>query len=145
MCFSVINRPLRITKTSATVIDHILTNTILDFEAKHGIIKNDISNHFGIFGALSATLERKKNNEYVMRRDVTESSAKNLELISTVDWNLITQTLNPNGSCNIFIDKFLDENKNSIQPFRFQRESKKSSRKKQRLSKTIRLETIKNL
>lgn len=80
-----------------------------------------------------------------MRRDVTESSAKNLELISTVDWNLITQTLNPNGSCNIFIDKFLDENKNSIQPFRFQRESKKSSRKKQRLSKTIRLETIKNL
>ena len=49
-----------------------------------------------------------------MRRDFTESSAKDLELISTVDWNLITQTLNPNGSCNIFIDKFLDENENSI-------------------------------
>ena len=106
---------------SATAIDHILTNTILDFEAKHGIIKNDISNHFGIFGVLRATLER-KNNEYVMWRDVTESSAKDLELISTVDWNLITQTLNPNGSCNIFIDKFLDENENSIQSFRFQRE-----------------------
>ena len=32
--FSVINRPTRITKASATAIDYIFTNTILDFEVE---------------------------------------------------------------------------------------------------------------
>ena len=50
--FPAINRPTRITKTSETAIDHILTNTILDFEVHSGIIKNDISDHFGIFCVL---------------------------------------------------------------------------------------------
>ena len=50
--FPVINRPTWITKTSENAIDHILTNTMLDFEARSGIIKNDISDHFGIFCVL---------------------------------------------------------------------------------------------
>ena len=47
--FPVRNRPTRITKTSETAIDHILTNNILDFEVHSGIIQNDISDHFGFF------------------------------------------------------------------------------------------------
>ena len=38
---------------------------------------------------------------------MTESSVEKFkELMSTVDWNLITQTLNPNNSFNIFIGNF---------------------------------------
>ena len=36
-------------KTRETAIDHILTNTILELEVHSGIIKNYISDHFGIF------------------------------------------------------------------------------------------------
>ena len=36
-----INRPTRITKTSETAVDHILTNTILEFEVRSAIIKNE--------------------------------------------------------------------------------------------------------
>ena len=39
--FPVINRPTRITKTSETAVDHILTNTILEFEVRSAIIKNE--------------------------------------------------------------------------------------------------------
>ena len=45
--FSVINWSTRIANISQTVIDHILTNTTLDFEIKIKIIKNDIIDHFG--------------------------------------------------------------------------------------------------
>ena len=45
--FSVINWPTRIANISQTVIDHILTNTTLDFEIKIKIIKNDTIDRFG--------------------------------------------------------------------------------------------------
>ena len=46
--FPVINRPTRITWASATAIDHILTDTIMDQDLQSGIIKLDISDHFPI-------------------------------------------------------------------------------------------------
>ena len=45
----VINKPTRITKRSATAIDHIITNTLVNTDLKTGIIKSDISDHFPIF------------------------------------------------------------------------------------------------
>ena len=46
---------------------------------------------------LKTDLERKSNNEYILRRDIGESNVEKFkELMNTVDWNLITQTLNPN-------------------------------------------------
>ena len=106
--FPVINWPTRIAKTSETATDHIFTNTILEFEVHSGIIKNDISDHFGIFCVLKTDLERKSNNEYFLRRDISESNVKKFKaLMNTVDWNLITQTLNPNDSYCIFIEKFI--------------------------------------
>ena len=106
--FPVINWSTRIKKTSETAIDHILTNTILEFEVHSGIIKNDTSDHFGIFCVLKTDLERKSNNEYILRRDIGKSNVEKFkELMNTVDWNLITQTLNPNDSYSIFIEKFI--------------------------------------
>ena len=64
--FPVINRPTRITKASATAIDHILRNTILDFEVQSGIIRNYKGDHFGTFCVLKTTLGRKNINELII-------------------------------------------------------------------------------
>ena len=157
--FPVINRPTRIPKTSETAIDHILTNTILDFEVHSGIIKNDISDHFGIFCVLKTDLERKSNNEYFLRRDISESNVKKFKaLMNTVDWNLITQTLNPNDSYCIFIEKFtkISDQAFPLQKIKIKGKSlvspwitkgiRKSSRKKQRLyEKFLKHKTTKTL
>ena len=108
--FPVINwiKKTRIRKTSETAVDHILTNNTLEFEVHSGIKKNDISNHFSFFCVLKTDLERKSNNEYIPRKDIDESNVEKFkELMNAVDWNLITQTLNPNDSCSIFIEKFI--------------------------------------
>ena len=44
-----INKQTRITKKSATAIDHIMTNTFVHADITTGIIKTDISDHFPIF------------------------------------------------------------------------------------------------
>ena len=157
--FPVINQPTRITKTGETAIDHILRNTILEFEVHSGIIKNDISDHFGIFCVLKTDLEKKSNNEYILRRDIGKSNVEKFkEHMNTVDWNLITQTLNPNDSYSIFIEKFI---KNYDQAFPLQnikikgkslvapwitKGIRKSSRKKQHLyEKFLKHKTTKTL
>ena len=47
--FPVINRPARVTWASATAVDHILTNNIMDQDLQDGIIKLDISEDFPTF------------------------------------------------------------------------------------------------
>ena len=54
--FPLINRPTRITKSSATIIDHVLTNTIIESEVKSGIIKTNISDHFAVFALTRTSL-----------------------------------------------------------------------------------------
>ena len=44
-----INKPTRVTNTTATAIDHIITNSLLHRNIDTGIIKLDISDHFPIF------------------------------------------------------------------------------------------------
>ena len=159
--FPVKNRPIRITKTSETAIDHILTNTILELEIQSGIISNDTSDYFGIFCVLKTDLKRKTNNGYILRRDISESNVKKFkELMNTVDWNLITQTLTPNDPYCIFIEKFIKiyDQAFPLQKIRTKgkspwitKGSRKSSRKKQGLYETFlkhkttkTLETYKN-
>ena len=51
-----INRPTRVTKHTATAIDHVFTNTIMgNIEIKTVIVKTDISNHFPIILLLQKT------------------------------------------------------------------------------------------
>ena len=54
--FPVINRPTRVTWASATAIDHILTNTIMDQDLQNGMIKLGISDHFPTFTILNSKI-----------------------------------------------------------------------------------------
>ena len=44
-----INKPTRVTRQTASTIDHIITNSLMHTGFKSGIIKTDISDHFPIF------------------------------------------------------------------------------------------------
>ena len=43
-----INKPTRVTRKTATAIDHILTNSFIDTVFKTAILETDISRHFPI-------------------------------------------------------------------------------------------------
>ena len=108
---------------------------------------------------LKTDLDRKSNNEYFLRRDISENNVKKFKaLMNTVDWNLITQTLNPNDSYCIFIEKFTKiydqafplqkikiKGKSLVSPW-ITKGIRKSSRKKQRLfEKFLKHKTTKTL
>ena len=46
------------TKSSATVIGHILANTIIDSHIQSGIIKTDISDRFAVFSLIETNLKQ---------------------------------------------------------------------------------------
>ena len=43
-----INKPTRVKRYTAPVIDHMFTNSVINSEIKSAIIKTDISDHFPI-------------------------------------------------------------------------------------------------
>ena len=43
-----INKPTRVTKYTATAIDNIITNCIINSDFKSAIVKTDLSNHFSV-------------------------------------------------------------------------------------------------
>ena len=79
--FPVINRPTRVTWASATAIDHILTNTIMDQDLQNGIIKLDISNHFQIFTILNSKTHNQYPKTKISARIVNEVSVENFKNI----------------------------------------------------------------
>ena len=52
-----INKPTRVTRNTATAIDHIITNLVINAEFKIGFTKTDISNHFAIFFIFKCVLD----------------------------------------------------------------------------------------
>ena len=64
--FPVINRPTRVTKSSATVIDRIVS----------GLIKTDICDHFAVFYLLKINLEQANIKKAIIKRDINEDIMK---------------------------------------------------------------------
>ena len=58
-----INKPTRVTRKTATVIDHILTNNFIDDNFKTSIFKTDISYHFPLSIIISSK-EKLVENKY---------------------------------------------------------------------------------
>ena len=103
-----INRPTRVTKLSATVIDHILTNTIIDPHIQIGIIKTDISDHFTVFHLIKTNLEQTNIKKTIIKRDINEDSMKYCKAIfNSTDWDLLPQTSSTNDSYNMFLERFI--------------------------------------
>ena len=74
--FPVINRPTRVTKSTAPVINHILTNIIIDSHIQSSIIKTDISDHFAAFSLIKTNLEQTDIKKTIIKRYINEDSMK---------------------------------------------------------------------
>ena len=67
----IINKPTRVTKKTATAIDHIITNCFVDTNFKTAIFKSDISDHFPICVFLSPMIDENKNEvTYIYKRNI---------------------------------------------------------------------------
>ena len=85
-----INRPTRITATTATIIDNIFTNnhaTLID--SCHGILVTDISDHFPIFH-IDTTCDSTIQEIFITKRSFSEENkAMYLKKLAEFDWNAI--------------------------------------------------------
>ena len=64
--FHIISVPTRVTKSSATLIDHILTNS-LNSNITPGVVRYDISDHFPIYAIFSNFPKKQTSKNYYCR------------------------------------------------------------------------------
>ena len=97
-----ISKPTRVTPSSATLIDHIITNNI-NCSNTSGIIINDVAGHFGIFHA-SSVKSTKASNKYRQVRSCSENNLlKFKSLLDNIDFSQIYQMDCPNKAFDEFI------------------------------------------
>ena len=70
-----INKPTRVTRHTATAIDHVFTNTIMgNIEIKAAIVKTDISDHFPIIFATKNKIDAEITEQYIFKRNTSDQS-----------------------------------------------------------------------
>ena len=73
-----------------------------------GFVKTDVSDHFVVFCLLKTNFEQSNIKSIIVKRDINEASIEHFKsLFNSIDWDLVTQTLLPNDSYNIFLEKFV--------------------------------------
>ena len=110
--FPLINKPTRVTQTTATVIDHIYTNNIESQQNQHhvqGILCSSISDHFSIFHIVSNNKCPESNSQapQALKRNYSERNInKFIKEISTLNWQEIYATREANIAYTTFARKF---------------------------------------
>jgi len=73
--YPVINKPTRITETTATLIDNILTNFDSTYKLSPFIFCSDISDHLPVFLNVNVKIKPKSNsNKYILKRTFSEEN-----------------------------------------------------------------------
>ena len=108
---SLANKPTWVTRHSANVIGHIITNSVTGYKAfKSAIIKTDFSDHFPIFLAL-------KTNETIQKPAVKSTSKrsyheKNLDKFENIlqnrNWDHTEKIGDTSKTFKYFLDIFID-------------------------------------
>ena len=96
-------KPTRVTKKTATAIDHIITNCFVDTNFKTSIYKSGISDQFPISVFLSPMIHENKNElTYLYKRNI------NSEMFEKFNQKLkVKSCQNASESYEIFLTKFL--------------------------------------
>ena len=104
-----IQRATRVTKTTATAIDHIITDAIFKNKMTSGIIKTDITDHFPIFTILEKYNKNPLEKTKIMKRDFTEENIHTFEfLLKNINWNRFLPLDSPNLAYDNFLKTFSD-------------------------------------
>ena len=95
-----VNKPTRVTRYTATVIDHIFTNSVTNTEIKSAIIKADISDHFPIPFVAKINLDVSiRTEQYILKRNICDQPIKKFnQKLRDVIWDDIKITDSVNHS-----------------------------------------------
>ena len=104
----VIIKPTRVTKNTATAIDHIFINPITTTKFKTGIIKSDILDHFPIFFVADYNIHIKETKErFIFRCELPNISVEIFKYkLHTGSWDSITNSSDRNKAYDNFIEFF---------------------------------------
>ena len=104
-----INRPTRITSTSATIIDNIFTNNHdATVDAYQGIMVTDISDHFPIFH-IGSTNKKEPTDKFIVKRSFNEKNKNSfLESLGNVDWDSLISSGHAQTAFTEFHKKYLE-------------------------------------
>ena len=107
--YPTINRPTRITDTSATLIDNILTNNNLT-KYVSSILYADISDHLPVLLQTDLAPNRGRSDKFYFRRSFTDQAkSKFSQLLHSVNWDCyITDDMDPNVAFKTFNEIFLN-------------------------------------
>ena len=90
--FPLITKPTRVTSTTITLIDHILTNNFVD-DMMHiqGILCTSISDHYAVFHvACNAKTEHAKTDMPLLKRNMGQRNiTKFISEMNMVDWQFV--------------------------------------------------------
>ena len=84
----IVNNHNRVTKSNATLIDYIITNSFADWENLTGILKTDISVHIPIFTiSMKHRLDSSDKKVTIRKRLLNEDSIQEFrDILSEVNW-----------------------------------------------------------
>ena len=107
--FPLIDRPTRITPTSATIIDNIFSNVFMH-KIKSGVVISDITDHFPIYQITNAvSVLDDVNSMLYPTRLFNQNRVHNFyNNLSLIDWNFITDFDSADLAYNVFVDKLRD-------------------------------------
>jgi hypothetical protein len=104
-CIQIISKPTRISNTSASCIDHFVTNCKMDvFNSQ--ILLSKISDHLPIFfnTCYDKAAQEHKN---IVSRDFSESNIQRFSnQLAMCDWNPVSNCNDPNTAFNLFENQF---------------------------------------
>ena len=111
--FPVINKPTRLSTTSATLIDHIYSNNITS-NAQAGIILTDVADHFGVFHAFDYKTKKLKQQELSRRCMSDRNIATFRSKLNTLSYQTVFDTDCPNEAYDKFMNIYTTSFKNAF-------------------------------
>ena len=100
---SIINKPTRITDTSATVLDHIWTNAYTN-PIKSGIVLHSVSNHLSVFMCADKSKATSLN---ILTRIFNDANMRKFNLdLQNIDVNSILNETKTNQSYMLLADRY---------------------------------------
>ena len=106
----IVNKPTRVAKNNATLIDYIITNSFMDQENLAVILKTDISDHFPIFTiSVKHRLDSSDKKVTIRKRIINADSIQEFRVVlSEVDWGNLHSISDPNDAYEYFLKVFSD-------------------------------------
>ena len=140
--FPLITKPTRVTSTTATLIDHIITNNFVD-DMVHiqGILCTSISDHYAVFHvACNAKTDHAKTDMPLLKRNIGQRNIKKfISEMNMVDWQTVLTETDTQSAYSKF-HEVISTKYNACFPYR--KISKKYYKNKPWLSTTL-IESIK--